>query len=65
MDELLRSLNRLLTGRAAEYIIAATAIVVWLLVSKIVKTIRRIRGEQASDAGGIDEPARPRRRLPL
>ena len=64
MDELLRSLNRLLTSRAAEYIIAVAAIVVWLLVSKIVRTVHRIRGEGASGTGEIDEP-RPRRRLPL
>lgn len=64
MDELLRSLNRLLTSRAAEYVIAAAAIVVWLLVSRIVKVTRRIRGEHSPDTGGIDEP-RPRRRLPL
>lgn len=64
MDELLRYINRLLTSRAAEYIIAASAIIVWLLVSKIVRTVRRIRGEDPSGSGDIHEP-RPRRRLPL
>jgi len=64
MDDLLPSLNRLLTSRAAEYIIAAVAIAVWLVVARIVKVTRRARGEHSPDSGGIDEP-RPRRRLPL
>jgi len=68
LEQLLHRFERLLTGDAAEYIIAAAAIVVWWVVSKTVHTVRRARGVGQDPTG--PEPTdsaepRPRRRIPL
>ena len=62
LDDLLHFLDRLLTSDAAEYAIAALAIAVWLVVSKVVSIVRHVRGTSPADR--IDEP-RPRPRIPL
>ena len=68
LEDLLHRLDRLFTSDAAEYIIAAAAIVVWWVVSKTVHTVRRARGADQDPTGpeptDSGEP-RPRRRIPL
>lgn len=63
IEDLLYRLDRLLTGDAAEYVIAAVAIAVWWAVSKTVHTVRRTRG--ATRALTDADESRPRRRIPL
>lgn len=63
IDDLVSRLDRLLTSEAAEYVIAAAAIVVWWVVSKTISTVRRARGA-GRQYPGADE-LRPRRRIPL
>ena len=68
LEDLFHNLQRLLTGDAAEYIIAAAAIAVWWVVSTVLRAARRVRGPDSGAPHSSDparDESRPRRRIPL
>jgi len=65
LEDLFYRLQRLLTGDAAEYIIAAVAIAVWWVVSSVVRAWRRLRTPAPDPRAADPAETRPRRRIPL